>query len=81
MPSINDFFQMEGLTFSIERNNTLVFDITGVDQYEDHFVSFLPTSDIKTGDILIHPSGKKYSVLNTSFEYFGKEPYALNAYY
>lgn len=82
--NINDFLSLEGLNFILVRNEQKS-SILGLFEPDSdpngRYVSFDPNSDVRAGDVLIHPNGKHYSVIDTEIEYFSQVPYALKAYY
>lgn len=84
MPPFNDFLEMNGVTFSIERNGTCVGSIDGLPNHDKlthkAYVGFAPGTDIQENDWLINNANERFLVIEKQTQYVHGEQFCIEAY-
>lgn len=86
MPNLEYLLQEHGLSYSVERNDSLIHrSITGLPNTEKNtgnkYIGFMPGTDIYQNDVLTNPAGEKFYVTDIQTQFIHQEPYQLKAYY
>ena len=86
MPDLEFFLQRNGISYSIERNDTLIHhSLTGVPNTETRsgkkYIGFIPGTDIQPNDVLTNPAGEVIYITDIQTQFIHQEPYQLKAYY
>ncbi len=86
MPNLDIFLQQNGISYSVNRNDTLIYrSITGLPNTEKNtgkkYIGFIPETDIQPNDILTNPTGEVIYITDTQTQFIHQEPYQLKAYY
>lgn len=85
MSITEDFIEMNGIMFKIERNGSIISELKGRQQIEDKtskkYVGFLVGSDVKPGDWVMNPYGDRLYIVDTITGIGINGPSELKAYF
>jgi len=84
MPRNNAFLVHNGISYMVERNNSIIGEYKGLISTQQstgrRYVAFLPETDIQPNDWLINPSGDRFYVNDKETTTFARMPHRLNCY-
>lgn len=85
MSITEEFIEMNGIMFKVERNGSVIAELKGRQQIEDKtsrkYVGFFVGSDVKPGDWIMKPSGERLYILDTFTDSAFGEETELKAYF
>lgn len=85
MSITEEFIEMNGIMFKVERNGSVIAELKGRQQIEDKtlrkYVGFFVNSDVKPGDWIISPYNERLYIMDTSVGTGIDGPSELKAYF
>lgn len=85
MSIAEQFIEMNGIIFKIERNDSVIAELKGRQETEmqtkKRYVGFFVGSDVKPGDWIVNPSGERLYIVDTLTVTGLEGPSELRAYF
>lgn len=83
MPQFVNFLNMNGITFSIERNGTCISSQVGLPQHDKThkaYVGFSVGTDVQENDWLVNSENERFLVIDKQTEYVRSKPFCIKAF-